>query len=268
MKVERDSSVSLYVQIADRLAREIAEGRHKPFERLPSEQSLMERYGVSRVTVRQAIGLLARQGLVEPKQGKGTFVAGPVVRHELADLRGFYDELVRSGNPPKTRLLKFEPREADAQTEVLLGAGPGEAMFLKRLYLLETHPFALARAWLPPIAKAISWQQAETNPLYSILENLLGQRVTRADVSIIARETDAEEARLLELPPRSPVLVMQRASYSPEGKGLEYSQFTVRPENYRFCLSVHGPLAITRQIQEVAPPPRRAASASRPKRSN
>lgn len=265
MKIERDSSVALYVQIADKLSKDIADGCYRPFQRLPSEQALMERFGVSRVTVRQAIGLLARQGLVSAKQGKGTFVGGPVVRHELADLRGFYDELVRSGNPPQTRLLRFEPVEADPHIDVLLQAGSGETMFLKRLYLLEGHPFALARAWLPPVAKRVSWSQAETHPLYSILEDLLDQPVTHAEVSIIARAADPEEADLLKLPAGSPVLVMQRASYSPEGKGLEYSQFTVRPENYRFCLSVQGPLAITRQIQEVAPPVPRPQS-RKPKR--
>lgn len=253
MKIERDSSIALYVQIAEKLAKDIVGNRYKPFERLPSEQELMERYGVSRVTVRQAIGVLRKQGVVSAKQGKGTFVGAPVVQHELADLRGFYDALVRSGNPPQTRLLKFEPVKPDARIEVLFNASAGHAMYLERLYLLKAHPFALARAWLPPIAKKISWDEAEANPLYSILENLLHLRVTNADVSIIARTADANEARLLELPAKSPVLVMQRASYSPEGHGLEYSQFTVRPENYRFCLSVQGPLAITRQIQEVAP---------------
>lgn len=266
MKIERDSSVALYVQIAEKLAKDIAAGRYKAFERLPSEQELMDRYGVSRVTVRQAIGVLRKQGLVSAKQGKGTFVGAPIVQHELADLRGFYDALVSSGNPPQTRLLKFEPVKPEARIEALLnGSLRGDAMYLERLYLLKGHPFALARAWLPPAAKKISWDEAEANPLYSILESLLHLRVTNADVSIVARAADGDEARLLELPVKSPVLVMQRASYSPEGHGLEYSQFTVRPENYRFCLSVQGPLAITRQIQEVVPPPP-AAKAERGER--
>ncbi|MEW5708185.1 MAG: GntR family transcriptional regulator [Pseudomonadota bacterium] len=265
MKIERESSVALYVQIADRLARDIAEGRYKPFQRLPSEQSLMERFGVSRVTVREAIALLARQGLVVAKQGKGTFVGGPVVHHELQELRGFYDALVIKGHTPQTRLLKFEPVQAPAPIELALGAAGREVMFLRRVYSLHGHPFALASAWLPPAAAQVSWDQASRHPIYSILEELLGLRVTRAEVSILARTAEAEEAELLALPERSPVLVMERVSYSAEGAALECSRFSIRPENYRFSLSVQGPLAITRKIQEVAPA-RPTSSASQHRR--
>lgn len=268
MKIERESSIALYVQIADRLARDIAEGRYKPFERLPSEPALMARFGVSRVTVRQALALLARQGLVSAKQGKGTFVGGPVVRHELQDLRGFYDALVTKGHTPETRLLKFEPVQAPASIELALGAAGREVMFLQRVYSLQGQPFALASAWLPPAAARVSWDEASRNPIYSILEELLGLRVTRAEVSILARTAEPEEAKLLELPANSPVLVMERVSYSAEGAALECSRFSIRPESYRFSLSVQGPFAITRKIQEVVPPsrgPERVSQRSRKK---
>lgn len=256
MKVERDSSIALYVQVADRLARDIAEGRYKPFERLPSEQALMKRFAVSRVTVRLALALLARQGLISAKQGKGTFVGGPVVRHDLQDLRGFYDALVTKGHTPQTRLLRFEPVQAPAPIELVLGAAGREVMCLQRVYSLHGHPFALARAWLPPAAARVSWDEASRNPIYSILEELLGLRVTRAEVSILARAAEPEEAKLLELPASSSVLVMERVSYCAEGAALECSRFSIRPENYRFSLSVQGPFAITRKIQEVVLPTR------------
>ncbi|MEO7854825.1 MAG: GntR family transcriptional regulator [Rubrivivax sp.] len=254
LKLDRQNSVALYVQIADRLAKEIAQKKYKVFERLPTEHELMERLGVSRVTVRQAIAQLVRQGLAVSKQGKGSFVAGPVVHHELEQLRGFYDTLVGQGHLPQTELLEFEPVPTPEAVEVLLGAPHPKAISLKRLYSLDNRPFAMVRAWLPIAAQRVSWDEAARHPLYAILQNLLGYVVVRAELSIVARLADAEEAERLELEPASPVLVMERTSFSKDGKALEVSHFSIRPENYRFRLSVQGPLAITRQIQEMAAP--------------
>ncbi len=252
MDIERKSSVALYVQIAGRVAQDIRRRRYRPFERLPSEQRLVARYRVSRVTVRQALALLRRQGLVIAKQGKGTFVAGPVMRHELEGLRGFYDALVGQGLSPQTRLLEYRPGTAPKEVAARLGADGNEPVHLKRLYSVEGHPFALIDAWLAPGARKASWEEAERHPIYSILENLLRAPVARAEVSIFARGADAEETRLLELPEASAVLVMERVSYGKAGRALECSRFSIRPENYRFGLEVHGPLAITRMIREVA----------------
>ncbi len=255
MKIRRESNVALYVQIAASLARDIAERRYQPFDRLPTEHALMERFGVSRITVRQAIARLIFQGLAVAKQGKGTFVAGPVVQHELEELKGFYDTLVGQGHTPQTRLLALGPREAPSDIELMLGVkgkAGAQAMYLQRGYSLQGHPFALARAWLTPAALRISWDEAERHPLYAILKDLLGLRVARAEVAILAREADGEEADLLALTPASPVLVMERVSFSASGQALEVSRFSIRPENYRFRLSVQGPLAITRQIEQVA----------------
>jgi GntR family transcriptional regulator len=262
MRLNRQSSVALYMQIADSLAQDIASMRLKAFDRLPTESELMKRFGVSRVTVRQAIARLTREGLAVSKQGKGSFVAGPVVQHELEELRGFYDTLVAQGHAPQTDLLAFGPARTPADVGRLLRTGGQQAVYLKRIYSLHRRPFALARAWLPPEAQRVTWGEAVRNPLYAILQHLLGFRVVRAEVGIVARQADAEELELLALQARSPVLVMERTSYSRAGDVLEVSRFSVRPENYRFHLSVEGPLAITRQIQEVAPRSRKTSAAS------
>ncbi len=261
MKLNRDSSVALYIQIAEALARDIGRMRFKAFDRLPSESELMARYGVSRVTVRQAVARLVSQGLAIAKQGKGAFVAGPVVQHELEELQGFYDSLVGQGHAPQTRLLEFGPGRTPPGIAQLLCTAGEQAVYLKRIYSLQRRPFALARAWLPPSARKVSRDQASRNPLYAILQILLALKVARAEVGIIARSADPEEAELLELRPGSPVLVMERTSYASTGAALEISRFSILPENYRFRLTVEGPLAITRQIQEVAGATRaRAAS--------
>lgn len=258
MGLRRQSSVALYLQIAAVLARDIAAQRYKPHGRLPTERQLMQRHGVSRITVRQAIARLVLQGLAVSKQGKGSFVAGPVVQHELQALQGFYDTLVVQGHEPKTRLLDFGPRAAPEDLALLLGGkGERQAVYLARSYFMRERPFALARAWLTPAARGVSWEDAERHPLYAILQSLLGLKVARAELGIIARGADAEEAARLGVKRGSPVLVMERTSYAARGDALEISRFSIRPESYRFRLGVQGPLAITRQIERVSPGARR-----------
>ncbi len=254
-KIDRDSNVALYRQIADRLAADIGSGLLAPFARLPSEQDLMQRLGVSRITIRQALGALSREGLVEARQGKGTYVCGPVVTHELEELKGFYDSLVATGHVPETQLVTFDAEAPPDQIRTLFGIGAEPVMRLERVYRLHGHPFAVARAWLPPIARSVTRQQAARHPIYAILQTLLGRSVAGAEVGIMAHEADEVEAGLLALPPRSPVLIMERTSYAADGGALEHSRFIIRPESYRFNLSVKGPLAITRQIGQVGRPP-------------
>jgi GntR family transcriptional regulator len=253
MKIKRESSVALYVQIAERLAQDIANGLYGLSERLPTEHELMERYDVSRVTVRQAITQLMRQGLVVSKQGKGTFVAGPVVEHGLEELKGFYDTLVSRGHAPETKLLIFGPMQAPHEAQEKLGEGAAPLIHLVRVYLLHGQPFALVRAWLPSSAQRVSWEEAERHPIYAILQTLLGMKVARADMNIVAHGADAEEAEILDLEPANPVLMMERTSYSNNGQALEFSRFSIRPENYRFCITAQGPLSVTTQIQKVTP---------------
>jgi GntR family transcriptional regulator len=249
--VKRDSHVTLYVQIADQLAQEMVTGKYQPFDRLPSEQELMARFQVSRVTVRQAIAQLLRQGLVVAKQGKGTFVKGPVMRHGLQDLKGFYDTLVFQGLEPETRLLEFAPAAPPPRVAGLMKAKAGERLVvLKRLYYLKSHPFALVAAYLPSAATRVTWEQACEHPIYSVLEEVLAIKIARADVSIRAQQAGKEVASMLDLQPRMPVLVMERVSYSAASEPCEHSVFTIRPETYEFHLSVRGPLQITSSIKK------------------
>lgn len=252
MALQRDSHVALYRQIAEYLIGEITSGRYPPSGRLPSEQELMERYKVSRVTVRQAIGRLLDQGLVVRKQGKGTFVVGSLVRHELRGLMGFYDALVAQGLDPKTKLLDFRLVAPPEQAAEALGRGESELMFLRRLYSLEGAPIGLACTYLPPAAAKVAWGQAERTPSYAILDSLLDIRIARADLSIRGRLAGKELGATLKIAAKAPVLVLERVSYDAAGKPQEFTQFYVNSETYEFTLSAQGPLPISSRIKGIA----------------
>ena len=252
MTLNRDSYVTLYIQLAQQLATEIAEGRWAPHARLPSEHDLMKRFDVSRVTVRQAIAKLSDQDLVLRKQGKGTFVAGPVVRHELKDLKGFYDELVSQGLNPETKLLHFGPVETPKEAQRALKTLDAKVVFLKRLYSLDGAPIALACTYLPAIAAKVSWEEAVRHPSYAILESLLGIRIAEAEVSIRGRLAGRDLGPMLEVAQSAPLLVLERTSFCDAGTPREFTQFYVNSETYEFTLSASGPLPISPSIKEIA----------------
>jgi GntR family transcriptional regulator len=250
-ELRRDSAVALYQQLAEHLAGEISARRYKPYDRLPTEPELSARFGVSRITVRQAIEHLLLQGLVERKQGKGTFVAGPVVRHELHELKGIIDELRDQGVSPETRLLEFGPAEPGARAAQRLHKS-GRLTLMRRLYSLNGAPFALATTYLPAVAaQRVSWADAEVHPAYSILKKFLGFEIGRAELAIRARSASRELARLLETQVRAPLLEFERVSFCSSGLPCEYTQFCARSENYEFAVSVKGPLPISSKILEA-----------------
>ncbi|WP_009522489.1 GntR family transcriptional regulator [Imbroritus primus] len=251
MQVNRDTAVSLYQQIADALTRQIEEGAFAASGKLPSEHALMERFQVSRVTVRQAIDCLLRDGHVVKKQGKGTFVKTQKVQHDLHTLRGFYDALIEQGIEPRTRLLEFSSVTPPPAIRKLFGDVDGPFFRMKRVYMVDEAPIALAWAYLPPEAARVSWEQADIKPVYSILEHVLDIRVTRANVRIRVQQAGAEIGKALGFAPSAPVLVMERESFDVHGAVKEQTTFYIRPDRYEFTLSSYGPLPIGSSIREV-----------------
>ena len=245
----RDSHVAMYRQIASRLRHAIARGEYKAGSRIPTEPEIGTHYGVSRITARQAVDALAREGLVIRKQGKGTFVAGPLVHHDLLDLRGIYDGLVAQGLNPKTRLLGFGHSAPPPRVAARLGTSLRKLLHWQRLFLLGNEPLAVAEAYVNTGRARISREQVDQLPTYSILEQLLHERIERADVSIRYERASPELARHLKIARGAPLMVFERVSFNDEGVPLEHSLYHARAEAYEFSLTVRGKLPFTRSLK-------------------
>lgn len=246
----RESHIALYRQIAGRIENDIVSGRYGPLQQLESEYELIRRFDVSRITVRQAIDDLVGKGLVVRKQGKGTFVAGPSIRHDLHDLRGFFDVFLSQGRHPETRLISFGAIMPPADIAAVLKLEKGmRSMRFQRLYVLDGKPVGLAEAWLTPEASSVSWGEVETHSTYAILQRLLGFRIARADMSIRARVAGNALAKILKIPARASVLLLARTSFDAAGVPRELTHFTVNSEAYEFTLSATGPLPISSSLK-------------------
>ncbi|MGH8599118.1 MAG: GntR family transcriptional regulator [Burkholderiales bacterium] len=253
MPLSRQSHIAMHRQLAQRLREAIAGGTYKPGERIPTEPQLIERYGVSRITARQAVDHLAREGRVIRKQGKGTFVAEPVVRHDLLDLRGIYEELVAQGLDPGTEIIEFAETPPPPRVAERLQTGSRPLAAWKRLYRLKGMPFALSCVYLSPGAVKVTRAQVAKHPTYSVLESVFGFHIAHADISIAYQRATPELRKLLQLPPGAPVMVLERVSYSTDGMPREHTLYYAKAESYVFSIKVRGKLPITESFREAEP---------------
>ena len=230
---------ALYEQLADDLAKRIESGEYGLRDRLPGEFELVDRYRLSRVTVRQALALLEKRGLVVRRRGVGTFVARAKVRQDLsAPLTGFYDALIAQGLAPEVSLLDYRRVTPDAQVAAKLRQS--SAMLAMRLYRVDGTPLAVTYVHMHPAVAALSRDEVAANPTYSILENILGYKIDRADLIIRADAAGEGPARLLELGPTEPVLILDRTSFATSGEPLEHTVCYLRSDAYEFGLTLRG----------------------------
>jgi GntR family transcriptional regulator len=249
--MRRDNPAATHRQLAQQLRQAIAGGGYKPGDRLPTEPELARRHSVSRVTARQAVMQLVREGLVR-RRGKGSFVAEPPVHHDLVDLHGIYDELVARGVNPSIELLDYAEVVPPANVAGRLASGARKALHFKRLYLRRGEPFAVAWAWLSPALPKVSRELVAAHTTYDLFENVMHLKIRHADLSVRARRADPEMRKLLRLRAHAPVIALERVSYLADGKPAEYTLYCANAENYEFVLRIRGKVPITRSMQALA----------------
>lgn len=239
----------LYRQLAARLLAQIGAGEFAAGERLPSEAELMKMHDVSRVTVRQAIGLLEKAGKVKAQRGKGTYVTDKVVRHDLEPLQGFYQSLRSQGIEPETRLLEWSEDAGTLDDDV--PSGLSLPVRLRRLYAMDGRPFAVVTAYLPAGAAALGRTRAERLTVYEILDGYMGIVVDHADVTIRCQRPPADIAGLLGTGRNAMVLLMERQSFDRKRQACELMRIHILPERYEFRLRVSGALELARGVRRV-----------------
>jgi GntR family transcriptional regulator len=233
-QMRRDIPTAMYVQIADALREEIYAQRYEPSGRLPSEEETRARFGVSRVTVRQAFAQLESEGLIHRRKGKGTFTSGKQVRHSLDTLRSFHESLVLQGFEATIQLISAEllrPASASADRGDQLG------FRLKRLHLADSSPVAVGLSQLPAAVAGVDWSRANAKPVYAVIEDVLGAPVKRADLGLRLVRANEETAGWLDVQVGQPLLLLDRTSWTGLEVCVDRSQFYIRPERYEFTLS-------------------------------
>lgn len=218
-----------YLEVARKLREAIFHGVYG--EALPPERALAETLGVSRDSLRKALDLLEEEGLVVRRQGSGTFVAKRATFRTR--LLGFSEEMRALGLQPETRVLLVEKGPPTPEEAMALALSPGEGVLrLLRLRLADREPMALERAALPLWALA----EAPQGSLYQALE-AKGLRPVRA-LQRLRAVAAREEARPLGVEPGSPLLHLERVSYLPDGRPVEFVKSWYRADRYELLVEL------------------------------
>lgn len=230
------SRIPLYYQLENVLREKIISGAFAAGEQLPTENDFINQFGVSRITVRQALAALATDNLIERRQGSGTYVAHRKTRKRRFDqnihLTGSLDELIEMGLDTPVKLLEMNRIDADQQEALLLQIKIGTPVFrLKRLSLHEGTPYSLIINYLPiEIGEKLTESELNSGAILQLIENKLGYRLREARQQIRAELADPYIAELLNVRVGSALLSIERTVYTETGRAIEFAH-TLYPSN-------------------------------------
>ncbi|AXL53340.1 GntR family transcriptional regulator [Paraburkholderia caffeinilytica] len=232
------SAPPLYEQIKTALRSRILDGTYAAHSQMPSESDLCAMFDVSRITVRQALGDLQKEGLVFKLHGKGTFVSRPKAFQNVSALQGFAEAMSSMGYEIVNQLkhIRFIPATAHIASHLKLPEGAKVAE-IQRVRMLNREPVSLEITWVPEaLGKRLASADLVTRDIFLILENDCTVPLGHADVSIDAILADDEIVDALNVEEGSPVLRIERLTHDADGTPIDYEYLYFRGDalQYRF----------------------------------
>lgn len=223
-RIDRKSDRPEFRQIADHLAEAISSEELRPGDQLPSESQLADQYGVSRLTVRRAMGVLVREeGLVDRVKGRGSFVRvpGPIATFRSSSRFRSTTSPLTMDRGPQAQQVVHDIAEVAAPDDVAeaLELKPGETVFVRRRWVMlqdkEQTPMQLADSFVPLDLVTEELRDPDASGVtYPSVEKRSGQRIGLFRERLSARMPTQEEARELSLEPGMPVVDLIRVAYA------------------------------------------------------
>ncbi|MBV8225550.1 MAG: GntR family transcriptional regulator [Verrucomicrobia bacterium] len=236
MSIDFADRLPLYAQVESMIIARISDGSLAPGARLPSEDSLVEEYAVSRTTIRAAIQSLIQRGLVEIRRGKGTFVTLPKITQELTELTGFVEDMQTLGRNATAKVLDQQVVAANQVVARQLALPPGSSVVrIQRVRLADGMPLSFDETYLPKeLGRKIMADNLETEPIFSLLERKYTTPLVEAEYRLEAICADATVATVLRVGVGSPIFLIERTSYSNGHRPVDYEKLHYRGEQIRF----------------------------------
>jgi GntR family transcriptional regulator len=236
MNIDANNPLPLYAKVETVLASSIADGSLPPGSQLPPEDSLIERFDVSRTTVRKAIQNLAARGLIEIRRGKGTFVAMPRITQELTELSGFVEDMQALGRTPTARLVDTRVVSADRAVARHLALTPGTPVVrIQRVRLADGVPTSFDETYLPrELGDKVVTHDLEAEPIFALLEQKYGMPLVEAEYRLEAISAEEDIARALGIEAGSAIFLVERTSYTEGGRPVDYEKLYYRGDMVRF----------------------------------
>jgi GntR family transcriptional regulator len=227
----------LYQQLEKKLREAILQKKLVPGDALPAERDLADQFAVSRITVRKALDSLVTEGLLNRRQGTGTFVATRVEK-SFSKLSSFTEDMKSRGREPFSKWLSRSQGEVTPEESLTLNLGPGTPVYrFHRIRYADGQPMALEYSTIP--AYCLPSTDAVENSLYEALEKS-GNRPVRALQRLRAVLFSEEQAELLHVAPKDAGLLIERRGFLKDGRIVEVTQSYYRGDAYDFVAELNA----------------------------
>jgi len=237
---DSDGVLPLYLRIKETLKAHILDGEYGVGDQLPSESQLRAAFGVSRVTVRQALQALQDEQLIESIQGKGHFVCRAKAVQNLSRLEGLRESVAAAGLEVRSRVIGASECAADARVAAVFGLARGAPIVeLRRVRFINRQPASLDVSYfLPDVGRRLMHADLANRDVFDILENDFGIPLRAAEITIEVGRATEEIVRHLEMKPGDPVLRIERLTLTLDGDPLDFEYVYARGDSYQFRVRV------------------------------
>lgn len=234
------SPIPLYTQVKENLRERILDGSYKAHAQLPAESELSSIFGVSRITVRQALSDLQKEGVIFKIPGKGTFVSKPKAFQQLTQLEGFGEAMTRMGYEIFNRVTSHKLIPAPAQVAQKLQLAGGTAVAeIKRVRHLNREPVSLEVTYVPEaIGERLRKEDLAGRDIFLILENDYGIALGHADLQIDAMLADDTLAHALQIEQGTALLRLERLTHDAAGQPIDFEYLYFRGDAFQYRLQI------------------------------
>jgi len=233
------SRVPRYHQIAESLRERILAGRPAMGERLTNQRHLAREFGVTLMTLRHALEVLERDGLIVRRHGLGTFVASPSVDYDILQFQRLAGDLSAHGEDVGTRLLGSRFVRADRRVAQALGSG-SRVFVLERLRLVAGHPMSFQASYLPgPLGEEVAKADLRVTPLREVLACKAGVEIVAAHETVSAVPLPGRAARELGCRPGIAAFRSDRISTAADGVPVVYDRVFIPGDRFRITRDLH-----------------------------
>lgn len=241
--VDKNSEVSLHIQLMTIITDMINLGELKPGDLIIPERELCEIQNISRMTVNKAIVNLVNEGFLYRVQGKGTFVSATKKRNRFSSMKGFTEVMKDKGIHIKTDILSFDESIQDEYIRHELSIKDiNEKIYrVERLRYIEEDPFGIEISYIPKcMCKDLEKELGNNKSLYSILSDTYNYKMKKAEQIIEPILLSKEEAKLLKQDEGTLALKLKRTSYIENGTPVEYTISIFRSDKYQYEIVLNG----------------------------
>jgi len=234
IRIDKHASTPIYRQIAEAIGSLLARGVLPAGYVLPPERVLCAQFGICRMTLRQAMSLLDREGLINSRRGVGTVVTHSRLAKQQQEALSFSEEIRARGGRPESRLISLNLAVPTPLVRDFFELHDQQKVYeVERVRLKDGEPLALEFARLPErLCPGLERFDLARSSMYEILEQSYGLRLETCDEEISAEIPSSQQRKLLSLPVRTAVLVINRKAYMEDGRPVELTRSVYRGDRY------------------------------------